>query len=136
MRDFVLALSLLTLGACSREPPPEATHATVAATASASSVPSAAPVAKRCLPVVAASCGCVNTCGGGIEVAPGKWRVTHPAWGTTPVMATVAPWCVDGACTDAFHGEIVCGVICPRKPADPTCHFQGDACVSGRDAAP
>ena len=69
-------------------------------------------------------------------MSPGKWSVSHPFWGKTPLNATVAQWCVGGACTDAFHGEIACSAICAPKAADPTCHFEGDACVSGRDAAP
>jgi hypothetical protein len=130
----IAAVSFVVLVACSRDQPATVTlPAVAAASASASSAP--VPV-KRCLPIVAASCGCVYSCGVGTEVTPGAWSVTHATWGITPIVAKVAPWCVGGVCTDAFHGEIVCSVICTPKPADPTCHFQGDACVSGRDATP
>ena len=96
----------------------------------------AAPPAKRCLPVVAPLCGCVYSCGSGVEVAPGRWSVMQQTWGKTPVNAKIASWCVGGQCTDAFHGEIVCDGVCAPRPADPTCHFEGDVCVSARDAAP
>ncbi len=117
--------------ACShpQETPP------TAAVASAAPSPLSSPFAavpaekRRCLPVVAAGCGCVYTCGVGVETKPGVYAVRHPFWKDTPLVATVKPWCVAGTCTDAFHGEIVCSGICAPKPADATCHFEGDACV-------
>ena len=88
------------------------------------------PPAKQCLPVVAAECGCVYSCALGTAVGD-RWAVTHPFW-TTPITATVRPYCVDGQCTDAFHGEIVCSGICAPRPADPTCHLNPTgACVGG-----
>jgi hypothetical protein len=112
--------SFLLIAACSRTEVVETTGATA-----------------RCLPVVAPSCGCVYSCGTGTEISPGKWRVTHPFWGSTPLDAKVAPWCVGGVCTDAFHAALPCTVICAPKPADATCHFaSGGACVTGRDGAP
>jgi hypothetical protein len=133
---MAVALSLFAAAACARDRPVEATHASAGAVVgSASAAPSAPSPAERCLPVVAASCGCVYSCAAGLETAPDTWSVSHPFW-ATPIIAQIASWCVDGACTDAFHGEITCNGICPPRPADPTCRFEGDACVSARDAAP
>jgi len=127
-------LVALVLVSCSRE---ERTQA--APTASVTTVTSATPVkadasaaAKRCLPVVAAECGCTYSCGTGTEVSPGKWSVAHPFWAPSLLDAKIAPWCVAGDCTDAFHGQIVCSAVCSPKPADHTCHFEGDRCVSGQ----
>ncbi|CAN5235453.1 hypothetical protein BH09MYX1_BH09MYX1_61330 [soil metagenome] len=94
-------------------------------------VSDAAPApAKRCLPVVAGDCGCVYACGLGVETAPGKYTVNHAFWGGTPLVAKVAPWCIDADCTDAFHAEIPCDGICPKKPADHSCHFDDEGrCV-------
>ncbi|MCA9673471.1 MAG: hypothetical protein H6708_03085 [Kofleriaceae bacterium] len=84
---------------------------------------------RRCLPTVAAECGCVYAC------APGRldgdhWIVDHPFWAPTPLHAHVDRWCVDGACTDAFFGAIVCDGICAPRPADASCHFDdAGACV-------
>jgi hypothetical protein len=94
----------------------------------ASPTAEAPPPSPRCLPVVAADCGCVYACGVGEELPDGRYRVSHSFW-SEPIVARVAPWCVNDACTDAFHGEIVCDGICPPKPADATCHFDGDRCV-------
>lgn len=84
---------------------------------------------RRCLPVVADECGCVYTCGVGTETSPGVWSVEHPFWAPTKLKAKIAPWCVSGDCTEAFHVEIVCGGICTPKPADRGCHFEGDRCA-------
>lgn len=92
--------------------------------------PAAAPAARRCLPVVAAECGCVYACGLGTEQAPGRWSVEHVHWGRHPIAARVDRWCVDGQCTDAFFGEIVCGAVCPPRPADPNCRLVEDRCES------
>jgi hypothetical protein len=88
-----------------------------------------APSGKRCLPVVAAECGCVYECGVGIESPPGSWSVTHGFWKGTTLKAKVKSWCVKGDCTEAFHAELPCDIICPPKPADHGCHFDGDRCV-------
>lgn len=114
---FLLATTLLV--ACTREAPKVALG-----------VDAGAAPAKRCLPVVAAECGCVYGCGVGTETSPGAWSVDHPTWSPSLIKAKIAPWCVSGDCTDAFHGEIVCSGICAPKPADHTCHFEGDRCVS------
>jgi hypothetical protein len=89
------------------------------------------PAKARCLPVVAEACGCVYSCGVGwpAEGAAGTWTVRHAFWGETPLKASVGEWCVDRQCTQVFKGEIVCGGICPPRPADPTCHFDDDLCV-------
>jgi len=111
-------LLVMTFVACSREPSKVAL-----VTEAAASTP------KKCLPVVAASCGCVYSCGVGTEVSPGEWSVDHPFWAPNRIKAKIAPWCVSGDCTDAFHGEIVCSGICPPKPAVHGCHFEGDRCL-------
>ncbi len=103
----------------------------MSATPASSVVIDASTAAKKCLPVVAADCGCVYTCGAGTETSPGKWNVIHPNWATHGLDAKIAPWCVSGDCTDAFHAQIVCSVVCSPKPADHTCHFEGERCVSG-----
>ena len=36
------------------------------------------------------------------------------------------------ASRDAFHAQIVCSAVCMPKPADHTCHFEGDRCVSAQ----
>jgi hypothetical protein len=77
---------------------------------------------KRCLPVVSKECGCVYSCGTG-ELRDGKWVVGHSFWKDAELEAVVEDWCVGGECTPAFAVEIICDVICPRKPADASCHF-------------
>lgn len=125
MRNATLALGL-ALVACGSPP---ATAATEPAAVEASTRDGAGQVAdegsmpeRRCLPVVAADCGCVYSCGVGTLDADG-WSVVHPRWGDTPVRARVDRWCVEGECTDAFLGEIVCGGICAPRAADPSCTF-------------
>jgi hypothetical protein len=93
----------------------------------------AAPTAeRRCLPVVAAECGCVYSCGVGTRDAEG-WSVAHSFWGDTPVRARVDRWCVEGQCTEAFFGEIVCDGICAPRPADPSCAFDAEGSCSGSE---
>lgn len=116
----------MALVACSREPPKVALGLDAGAKANAL----APSTSKRCLPVVAADCGCVYACGVGTETSPGVWSVDHPSWAPNAIKAKIAPWCASGDCTDAFHGEIVCSGICAPKPADHGCHFEGDRCVS------
>ena len=70
------------------------------------------PLVRRCLPVVVAGCGCVYSCGLGTEEATGGWKVAHEAWPSHPISATIDRWCVDGQCTEAFFGEILCSVKC------------------------
>lgn len=93
--------------------------------------PNEAPTTDRCLPVVAAECGCVYECGAGELQPDGRYHVSHSFW-SGGMTARVDEWCADGQCTTAFFGEIVCDGICAPRPADPTCHFAGSACVSGR----
>lgn len=111
-------------------PAPEPAPAPAPATPAAEPQPVPATPARRCLPVVAAECGCVYSCGLGTEASPGRWSVAHEHWAPHPVGARVDRWCVDGQCTDAFLGEIVCSGICPPKPADPHCRLAGDRCES------
>ena len=92
-------------------------------------VDAAAPEQDRCLPVVAADCGCVWGCGIGTPLADGRYQVIHEHWAST-ITAHIDQWCVDGECTAAFFGDIVCDGICSPSPADPTCHFVGHACRS------
>jgi hypothetical protein len=133
------ALVVVVLVACSREesrttvtiPTTSATSPSIASV-SPSALDASASNAKRCLPVVAAECGCVYTCGSGEETSPGKWKVTHQYWAPSILDAKVSPWCVAGDCTDAFRAQIVCDVVCAPKPADHTCHFEADRCVSGQ----
>lgn len=125
-----ILLSATLLVACTREAPKAALDVDAGASATPSASASASAAPKRCLPVVADACGCVYTCGVGAEISPGVWSVDHPVWAPNAVKAKIAPWCVSGDCTDAFHGEIVCSAICAPKPADHTCHFEGDRCVS------
>jgi hypothetical protein len=124
MRPLLLLTVLTVLAACSPR-----THAPpLSNRASASTRP--AQGAPRCLPVVAFDCGCVYGCGLGQPNADGSYAVTYgPMW-KDPVRAVVKPWCVDGKCTDAFAGEIVCDGICLPKPADATCHLDGSSCTS------
>jgi len=84
---------------------------------------------RLCLPVVAAECGCVYSCAPGVPQGGGRYTVTHSAWGGAPINARVRRWCASGQCTDAFFGEIPCSVVCMPRPADRTCHFEGDRCV-------
>lgn len=119
--------------ACDRAPPVATSDAVPLTSASASATPTPTTIAaKKCLPVVAADCGCVYSCGAGTETSAGKWSVVHPFWAPTALDAKIAPWCVGGDCTDAFHAQIVCSGICSPKPADHTCHFEGDRCVSAQ----
>ena len=80
------------------------------------------------MPVVAKECGCTYSCGIG-ERDGDRWTVRHEFWKGATLRARVDAWCVDGQCTDAFFAEITCDGICAPKPADPTCHFDGDRCV-------
>jgi len=91
---------VLMLVACDHAPPATTTSAVPMTSASV-----AAP-AKRCLPVVAAQCGCVYSCGTGTQTSANKWSVVHPFWAPHPLEAKIAPWCVSGDCTDAFHAEL------------------------------
>jgi hypothetical protein len=97
--------------------------------------PVATSAARRCLPVVAAECGCVYGCGLGTETEAGRWSVAHEAWAPHPVVARVDRWCVDGQCTEAFFGEIVCGGICSPKPAEAGCRLVEDRCEVATPAA-
>lgn len=72
------------------------------------------------------------SCGVGLQTGD-HWAVRHPFWKDSELKAKVTRWCVDDGCTDAFDAEIVCDGICPRKLADATCRFVGDACVSGSE---
>lgn len=98
--------------------------------------PEASPASgtdRACLPVVAAECGCVYSCGAGRLQEDGSWLVRHPRWGETPIRARIDRFCVGEECTEAFFGEIICGLICAPRPADPTCHFSAEGqCESGR----
>lgn len=126
-----LRFATLALAACGADAPPVAHPAPANHTARApAAAPPAPPAAeRRCLPVVAAECGCVYTCGVGVRTGAG-WTVTHPFWGDTPLAARVDRFCVGDACTEAFHAEIVCDGICAPHPADATCHFDDrGACV-------
>ena len=101
----------------------------------------AKPADQRCLPVVAAECGCVYSCGAGTRDSDGSYRVTHSFWKDTVLRAKIADWCVDGECTEAFFAEIICDGLCPSRPADPTCHFEAGQCVgesapAGNQATP
>ena len=97
----------------------------------AGTVDAAPATPHRCLPVVSQECGCVYTCGVGVQMGNGPtWNVSHGFWPGIPLTARVVAWCVAGSCTDAFAAELVCGGICAPKPADATCHFDAHgACV-------
>jgi hypothetical protein len=90
----------------------------------------------RCLPVVAGACGCVYDCATGVPAGSDFWTVRHPFWGDKPLRARVDRWCAGSECTEAFMAEIVCDGICAPKPADATCHFEGDLCVGHSTAEP
>ncbi len=129
--ELKLLLTATLLVACTREAPKAALDVDAgASTPPAPSASATTPPNKRCLPVVADQCGCVYTCGVGAEISPGVWSVDHPTWAPNAIKARIAPWCVSGDCTDAFHGEIVCSGICAPKAADHTCHFEGERCLS------
>lgn len=132
MRASVLSCIVLACAPVVSTPPPEearpVAEVPVVAEAPAPASSEATPPARRCLPVVAAECGCVYACGLGTEEAPGRWRVAHAFWAPQPVMARVDRWCVDGQCTEAFFGEIPCGAICSPRPAEPHCRLVEDRC--------
>ncbi|WAS95555.1 hypothetical protein [Nannocystis punicea] len=129
MRAAVVVCLLL---ACTPQGGSPAAPTPPPAPAPASAEPSSAPAptspARRCLPVVAADCGCVYSCGLGTEQEPGRWSVAHEHWAPQAITARVDRWCVDGRCTEAFFGEIVCSGICPPKPAEPNCRLVDDHC--------
>lgn len=141
MRAPLLACSLLVC--CSPErgapaspvsatPPPapsSSAPAPVVEAAAAVVEPATPTAARRCLPVVAAECGCVYSCGLGVETSPGRWSVAHERWAPHDVAARVDRWCVDGRCTEAFFGEIVCAGICSPRPAEPHCRLADDRCA-------
>ena len=87
----------------------------------------------RCLPAVAAACGCVYPCSIGRPSEGGPYDVDLVGF-DAPLRARVAPWCVGGRCTDAFHVELLCSAVCTPRPADDTCHFERSRCVSGSAA--
>ena len=60
----------------------------------------------------------------------GRWKVKHAFWPDLPLNAEIKEWCVGGACTEAFHAEIICSDLCNPKAADPACHFEGERCTS------
>lgn len=84
------------------------------------------------MPVVAPRCGCVYGCGTGVRQANGSYAVHHSFWNNTTLKAHIADWCQNGECTPAFHAELICDIVCPPKPADMSCHFEGDRCVTGK----
>jgi hypothetical protein len=92
-------------------------------------------VEERCLPFVAAECGCVYPCAPGRQDAEGHWTVHAEPWGDLP-GARIDRFCVDGECADAFHVLLVCTITCAPRPADETCHFDDGQCVSERVAPP
>ena len=134
MKLHAVAVVLVAASCRREEHRASVTLTTPAASTSITPVASASSSAdagvKRCLPVVAAECHCTYSCGIGTETAPGEWTVTHPIWAPSTLKAKVAPYCVAGDCTDAFHAEIVCSAICMPKPADHGCHFEADRCVT------
>jgi hypothetical protein len=89
-----------------------------------------APVDARCLPVTA--CGCTYACGIGWPEAKdsSRYQVRHSFWdnGRSPLGARIDRFCANKQCTDAFFVEIGCLGICRVRPADATCHFNGDRC--------
>ncbi len=101
------ALLLLLLGCSSSNEPPTSK--------------AAPPALVKCLPVVAKECGCVYDCGTGTSTDGKTWHVRHAFWKDTELTAVVEPWCVGGACTDAFAAQIVCDGICAPKPARTDC---------------
>lgn len=73
-------------------------------------------------------------CGVGERRPDGRYAVQGGVW-STPIEGTVADWCEGGQCTPAFHVELVCDVVCPRRAADSTCDFRGGRCSTGRPDA-
>lgn len=145
MRALLLASLLLACtpaGGESASPPAPVSASTSRPSAAPASAPAPEPsgdtapvaAARRCLPVVAAECGCVYSCGLGTERSPGRWSVAHEHWAPHPVTARVDRWCVEGRCTEAFFGAIVCGGICPPRPAEPDCRLVGDRCEAAPQA--
>ena len=131
-RTFALTV-MLVLASCGvsgpeATTPPEAVRsAPTAAPAPEAEEPAAG---SRCLPVVSVECGCVYDCGvGGPPDASGVVTVNHAFW-SEPITARIQQWCVDGECTEAFAADLVCGGICPPKPADPTCALRDGRCGS------
>lgn|GEM_PF-2894492 len=142
----VLSAAALVFWACSStSAPAPSTPAPVESTTPAPSNPNAAPrksrakptpaaAARECLPIVAKKCGCVYSCGVGVRQPDGSYAVHNDFWKSAALKAHIADWCVGGQCTRAFHAEIICDLICAPKPADATCHFEGDQCLSGKAA--
>jgi hypothetical protein len=143
MRLYLLLLATIAIGCAGSSGNPPAPIPTAEQTAQTEQTeqteqappPSEPPQATRCLPVVAADCGCVYPCAAGTETAPGGWVFRHPAWRNEPINARIDRWCVEGQCTEAFFGEILCTGICAPRAADSTCHFESGACV-GAQAEP
>lgn len=121
----IVLCSLAALAGCSgtRSPEPPANLP-------AEPTGSAVGPERRCLPVVSSQCGCSYPCAVGERAPDGGWRVRHePIWKDAVLEGKIVPWCVDGACTDAFDVELVCDGICAPKAADPKCRFVGTRCV-------
>ena len=126
---MVVALAVVVTVGCSSSKRSSSQSALAAGSAGTAAT---ANSARECLPVVAAKCGCKYTCGLGVRQADGSYLVSHTFWKNKKLKARIDTWCVAGACTRAFYAEIVCGGICARRPADPTCHFEGGHCVGER----
>lgn len=137
--SFGLLGLCVVLASCASSAPPSSSPSTpspapaersaVAPTEPAEPIAAQGPE-RRCLPVVAADCGCVYSCGVGTRDAEG-WSVAHSFWGDTPIRARVDRWCVEEQCTEAFFGEIVCSLICAPRPADPSCAFDAEGRCAG-----
>lgn len=89
------------------------------------------PGGRRCLPAVAAACGCVYPCTvGSRRLDDGAYDVQLSGF-PEPVTGRVKRWCVGKACTDAFFVELLCTAVCSPKPADATCHFDATGACGG-----
>jgi hypothetical protein len=132
----ITLLAALAASGCRRDAlaqssPPPASRADAGLSRSEVNAPSNA----LCLPLVADVCGCVSDCAiGWIDADRRRYEVHHRFWdhGQSVMHAGVSPWCVGRDCTRAFHVDIVCDGVCPRRPADHSCHWEGDICASAR----
>ena len=134
MRRIVIAAGLLMACGTAEQPAPQQVQPLGNALHDGGEAQEALPSSRGlvCLPVVAAECGCVYDCGVGEHQPNGSYLVTHSFWKGIKLEARIAQWCSGNECTDAFHAAIVCDGICAPRPADPTCHFEGDDCVTGQ----
>ena len=98
----------------------------------------ALPPGAECYPVVAVGCGCVYGCVMGVLEKDGRYAIHSPRWGKEPAVyyGRLAPYCAEGQCASVFRADVPCDGVCSPRPADPTCHLDGNRCVSAGASTP